>query len=217
MGQTIEANPILLQQHKAARVSAWLPYRLNKRGQVPCPVCGVGMVELKPKVHAWTNPELACRYFLCERSGVAFFGDAEEISFVSYSQGVLNLEMDEKQKQNWDAMFCIRAGGAGREPRIPAPYLGGPHEELLPFLNRKVRTPRGEGTLVQVFASRDSVDWSACENGSLRRYAVRAKGIAVILDAEPDKVAYFEACEIEPVSFLGPGFACSGEPAGAKP
>lgn len=98
-----ESQRLILLQHSEARKTFlrrkggwdWLPYRLNDAGQVRCPVCGVGMLELKPRVHPWTRPEGGCRYWLCERSGVTFFGDADGIDFVSYSQGLLNLAQEE--------------------------------------------------------------------------------------------------------------------------
>lgn len=105
MGQTIEANAIL-SQHVAARAtflrhnggSAWFPHRLNEEGEVRCPVCGVGLKEIKARHGAYEDlPDLQCRYWICERSGVTFFGDAEGLAFVSHSQGVLNLAVEEKK------------------------------------------------------------------------------------------------------------------------
>ena len=53
-----------------------------------------------------------------------------------------------------------------------------PHARLFPFLGRKVRTPNGPGTLLQVFASR----------------------VTVLLDSELSKCSFFRPAEIEPVS-----------------
>ena len=54
-----------------------------------------------------------------------------------------------------------------------------PHARLFPFLGRKVRTPAGVGTLLQVFADR----------------------CMVVLDSEASLCARFKPGEIEPVSW----------------
>ncbi len=53
-----------------------------------------------------------------------------------------------------------------------------PHARLFPFLGRKVRTPGGPGTLLQVFANR----------------------VTVLLNSELSKCVFFRPAEIEPVS-----------------
>lgn len=53
------------------------------------------------------------------------------------------------------------------------------HARLFPLIGRKVRTPAGLGTLVQVFAHR----------------------VTVLLDAELSRCAVFRPVEIEPVSW----------------
>jgi hypothetical protein len=53
-----------------------------------------------------------------------------------------------------------------------------PRARLFPFLGRKVRTPAGSGTLLQVFADRATV----------------------LLDSELGKCRIFPPCEIEPIS-----------------
>lgn len=53
-----------------------------------------------------------------------------------------------------------------------------PHARLFPFLGRKVRTPAGPGTLLQVFGDR----------------------VTVLLDSELSKCVFFRPTEIEPVS-----------------
>jgi hypothetical protein len=53
-----------------------------------------------------------------------------------------------------------------------------PHAKLFPFLGRKVRTPGGPGTLLQVFADR----------------------VTVLLDSEFCRCSFFRPGEIEPVS-----------------
>src|SRR6266704_4013622 len=84
----------------------WLDYRLNKEGEVLCPVCSVGMVELRAVHAAYENcPELQCRYFFCQRSGITFFGDEEGLSFVSYSQGILNLAREEGAE--WESILQV--------------------------------------------------------------------------------------------------------------
>jgi len=52
------------------------------------------------------------------------------------------------------------------------------HAKLFPLLGRKVRTPAGPGTLLQVFADR----------------------VAVVLDSELSKCSCFSPDQIEPVS-----------------
>lgn len=54
--------------------------------------------------------------------------------------------------------------------------IGQPHARLLPFLGRKVRTPSGAGTLLQVFAAR----------------------VTVLLDSDLNKCAVFTPHEIAP-------------------
>src|SRR5215469_8493185 len=54
-----------------------------------------------------------------------------------------------------------------------------PHAKLFPFTGRKVRTPMGPGTLLQVFADL----------------------VTVLLDSEMTKCAAFTSGEIEPVSW----------------
>jgi len=53
-----------------------------------------------------------------------------------------------------------------------------PHAKLFPFLGRKVRTPAGPGTLLQVFAHR----------------------VTVLLDSQLSKCSFFSHSEVEPVS-----------------
>jgi tubulysin polyketide synthase-like protein len=56
--------------------------------------------------------------------------------------------------------------------------FGQPHAKLFPFLGRKVRTPGGPGTLLQVFAER----------------------VTVLLDRDLRKCTFFSPREVEPVS-----------------
>jgi hypothetical protein len=57
--------------------------------------------------------------------------------------------------------------------------FGQPHAKLFSFIGRKVRTPTGPGTLLQVFAER----------------------VTVLLDSELNRCAFFPPVEIEPVSW----------------
>jgi hypothetical protein len=54
-----------------------------------------------------------------------------------------------------------------------------PHAKLFPFIGRKVRTPRGAGTLIQVFAHR----------------------AAVVLEGQLEHCDFFRPDEIEPASW----------------
>lgn len=56
--------------------------------------------------------------------------------------------------------------------------FGQPHAKLFPFLGRKVRTPRGPGTLIQVLAER----------------------VTVLLDSKRDKCNFFTPMQIEPLN-----------------
>ena len=57
-----------------------------------------------------------------------------------------------------------------------------PHAKLFPFLGRKVRTPTGPGTLLQVFANR----------------------VTVLLDSELSRSSFFLPAEVEPASWEWP-------------
>jgi hypothetical protein len=57
--------------------------------------------------------------------------------------------------------------------------FGQPHARLFPFLGRKVRTPAGPGTLLQVFADR----------------------VTVLLDSELKRCRFFQPAEIEPANW----------------
>jgi len=71
------------------------------------------------------------------------------------------------------------------EVRTPQPgidirrFHGQPHAKLFPYIGRKVRTPAGLGTLLQVFADR----------------------CTVVLDSHVAQCARFAPGEIEPVSW----------------
>jgi hypothetical protein len=57
--------------------------------------------------------------------------------------------------------------------------FGQPHAKLFPFIGRKVRTPEGPGTLLQVFADR----------------------VSVVLDSERSRCSFFPPGRVEPVSW----------------
>ena len=57
--------------------------------------------------------------------------------------------------------------------------FGQPHAKLFPFLGRKVRTPGGPGTLLQVFADR----------------------LTVVLDSELSSCSFYAPEDIEPISW----------------
>jgi hypothetical protein len=57
--------------------------------------------------------------------------------------------------------------------------FGQPHAKLFPFIGRKVRTPSGAGTLIQVFAGR----------------------VTVLLDSQTAQCSVFPPTDIEPVSW----------------
>jgi hypothetical protein len=80
-------------------------------------------------------------------------------------------------------LLLKRREGSG--PRWPLESLDGerrfgePHARLFRFIGRKVRTPEGAGTLVQVLRDRATV----------------------LLDRDADKCAWFEPGQIEPISW----------------
>ncbi len=57
--------------------------------------------------------------------------------------------------------------------------FGQSHAKLFPFIGRKVRTPNGPGTLLQVFADR----------------------VTVVLDSERSRCSFFPPGRVEPVSW----------------
>jgi hypothetical protein len=57
--------------------------------------------------------------------------------------------------------------------------FGQPHAKLFPFIGRKVRTPEGPGTLLQVFADR----------------------VTVVLDSAQSRCSFFLPGRVEPLSW----------------
>jgi hypothetical protein len=57
--------------------------------------------------------------------------------------------------------------------------FGQSHAKLFPYLGRKVRTPGGPGTLIQVFADR----------------------VTVVLDSELSRCSFFSPSQIEPITW----------------
>jgi len=72
-----------------------------------------------------------------------------------------------------------KLGGWPHESFESERRFGQPHAKLFPFLGRKVRTPGGPGTLIQVFADR----------------------VTVLLDAELSQCSFFRPVEIEPLNW----------------
>ena len=75
--------------------------------------------------------------------------------------------------ENSDPAFRWSSESLASERRF-----GQPHVKLFPYLGRKVRTPKGPGTLIQVFAER----------------------VTVLLDSERDKCSFSTPTQIEPMS-----------------
>lgn len=66
-----------------------------------------------------------------------------------------------------------------REPIEADRHFGQWHAKLFPFIGRKVRTPTGPGTLLQVYAGH----------------------VTVLLDSELSRCSFFRHFDIEPVSW----------------
>ena len=91
--------------------------------------------------------------------------------------------LEELEAGTWQAPKALRAPQVEETTWPPASLdaerrFGQPHAKLFSFIGRKVRTPAGTGTLIQVFASR----------------------VTVVLDANLDKCAFFKPAEVEPVT-----------------
>lgn len=87
-----------------------------------------------------------------------------EIQFVSFSAPI---------DRQTDKLGHRRRASTEVERRF-----GQPHAKLFPFIGRKVRTPEGPGTLIQVFADR----------------------VTVLLDSQVSNCAVFKPGEIEPAN-----------------
>ena len=110
-----------------------------------------------------------------------------------YSGRKHQMEQVEVVRRSIEALnaVCERPGpGESRESQPsehvwPAQSLdaerrfGRPHAKLFPFIGRKVRTPVGAGTLIQVFAEK----------------------VTVVLDSEVSGCSFFYPGEVEPVSW----------------
>ena len=86
-------------------------------------------------------------------------------------------ELRNRREEVAELLRCrvdLSAASQDAERRFAAP-----HARLFPFLGRKVRTPAGVGTLIQVFAQR----------------------CTVVLDSQASQCARFSPDEIEPVSW----------------
>lgn len=78
-------------------------------------------------------------------------------------------------------MFSTRRTEAGWPPESldAEQRFGQPHAKLFPYLGRKVHTPAGPGTLLQVFAERATV----------------------LLDSELSRCSFFAPSQVEPVTW----------------
>jgi hypothetical protein len=85
-----------------------------------------------------------------------------------------------RQATNSVEKFSARRTEIGWPPesRDAERRFGQPHARLFPFIGRKVRTPGGPGTLLQVFADR----------------------VTVLLDSQLARCSYFSPGQIKPVN-----------------
>jgi hypothetical protein len=99
-------------------------------------------------------------------------------------KSALDSLIEELEAGTWQARRPSQSSQVGRA-RWPPPSVDAerrffqPHAKLFPFIGRKVRTPAGTGTLIQVFAGR----------------------VTVLLESHVDKCAFFKPTDIEPVSW----------------
>lgn len=96
------------------------------------------------------------------------------VGFEGSSSGGLSTRQD---KQSVIGVLGI-ASNWPRESLEAEWRFGQRHARLFPFLGRKVRTPGGPGTLIQVFANR----------------------VTVLLDSELGRCTWFHPNDVEPVS-----------------
>ena len=119
-----------------------------------------------------------------ERGGGKLALDGERIRYFiprGDTESLALLAELRKHRGGVKVLLRKRAADQGGWPRASADAerrFGQPHARLFPFLGRKVRTPGGPGTLLQVFADR----------------------VTVLLDSELSKCNFFGPAEIEPVS-----------------
>lgn len=119
-----------------------------------------------------------------ERGGGKLALDGERIRYSIPGGDIEALALLAELRQHRDGVKALLAQRATDQSSwTPASAdaerrFGQPHARLFPFLGRKVRTPNGPGTLLQVFADR----------------------VTVLLDSELSKCSFFRPGEIEPVS-----------------
>lgn len=85
------------------------------------------------------------------------------------------LEQLSRENRGSSAASTVKPGGVPGCPETER-WHGQPHAVLFPYLGRKVRTPKGAGTLIQVFADR----------------------VTVLLECDLHRCVFFHPKEVEP-------------------
>jgi hypothetical protein len=125
--------------------------------------------------------QMVCRL---EQGGGALVLDGNNIRYRVPSGDVEAWSLLNELRKHREALRCLLRERESEQQIWPCESLesehrfGQPHAKLFPFLGRKVRTPAGPGTLLQVFAHR----------------------VTVLLDSQLSKCTFFAPDEIEPVS-----------------
>jgi hypothetical protein len=120
-----------------------------------------------------------------EKGGGTLILDGDRIRYCVPSSDTEVLALLAELRKHRDGVKgLLRQRAAGKQSWPPASLdaerrFGQPHAKLFPFLGRKVRSPAGPGTLLQVFAER----------------------VTVLLDSELSRCSFFRPAEIEPVSW----------------
>lgn len=115
-----------------------------------------------------------------EESGGTLILDGDRIRYsVPKGDGEAQTLLAELRKHREIVKGLLRRRVAAEDAKR---HFGQPHAKLFPFIGRKVKTPAGIGTLIQVFAGR----------------------VTVVLESNMDKCTVFEPAEIEPVSWQLP-------------
>jgi hypothetical protein len=136
-----------------------------------------------------------------ERDGIRLRADSERLKLEAPADRIPNEETLAGLRQNRAGILaCLRARtGSSQFSSLPEPrawktgkqntwpvssveaetQFCQPHAKLFPFIGRKVRTPKGVGTLIQAFAA----------------------GCTVLLDSDLLRCARFASDDIEPASW----------------